>query len=109
MNISIQKSAHAAVNVQSAVPGPSVVKANILESPHTSVNVKFMKTFQVHETEIIDVEGDNNKSNAESQSISPSGLSTIAVEHNYSKNPVETPYAWVRFGNLSLQHWKGIK
>ena len=47
MNISIQKSAHAAVNVQLAVPGPSVVKANILESPHTSVNVKFMKTFQV--------------------------------------------------------------
>ena len=61
-----------------------------------------MKTFQVHETEIIDVDGDDNKSNTESQSISPSGLSTIAVEHNYSKNPVETPYAWVRFGKSFL-------
>ena len=102
VNVSIQKSAHAAVNVQSAVPGPSVVKANVLESPHTSVNIKFMKTFQVHETEIIEVDRDDNKSNTESQSISPSGLSTIAVEHNYSKNPVETPYAWLRFGKSFL-------
>ena len=109
VNISIQKSAHAAVNVQSAVPGPPVVKANVLESPHTSVNVKFMKTFQVHETEIIDVDGDNNKSNTESQSIFPSGLSTIAVEHNYSKNPVKLHMHGYDLENLSLQHWKRIK
>ena len=109
MNISIQKSAHAAVNVQSAVPGPSVVKANALESPHTSVNVKFMKTFQVNKTEILDVDGDDNKSNTESQFIFPSGLSTIAVEHNYSKNPVKLHMYGYDLENLSLQHWKGIK
>ena len=72
-----------------------------LMSPHTSVNVKFMDTFQGNETKTIDVDGDKGKS--------PSNLNTIAVEHNYSKNPVEIPHAWVKFGSLSSQHWKGIK
>ena len=79
VNISIQKSAHAAVKVQSAasVAGPSMVQANVSESPHTLVNVKLMD-FQGNETKIIDVDEDEDKSNAESQSISTSSLSTIA-------------------------------
>ena len=101
MNISIQKSAHAAVKVQSAAPvaGPSMVQANVSESPHTLVNVKLMD-FQGNETKIIDE--DEDKSNAEFQSISTSSLSTIAVEHNYSKKPVETSHVWVRFGKYFL-------
>ena len=69
--LSIQKSA---VKVQSAAPGPSIVTANVLESPHTSVNVKFMDTFQGNETKIVDLDGDDDKSNAESQYISPISL-----------------------------------
>ena len=98
VNISIQKSA---VKMQSAAPGPSIVTANVLESPHTSVNVKFMDTFQGNETKTIDVDG-NDKSNAESQYISPNSLNIIAIEHNYSQNPVETPHLWVRFGKSFL-------
>ena len=99
VNISIQKSA---IKVQSAASGPSIVMANVLESPHTLVNVKFMDTFQGNETKIIHLDGDDDKSNAESQYISPSSLNTIAIEHNYSQNPVETPHPWVRFGKSFL-------
>ena len=95
VNIRIQKSA---VKVQSAASGPSMVTASVLESPHTSVNIKFMDTFQGNESKIIDVDVDDDKSNAESQNISPSSLNTVAIEHNYCQNPVKTPHLWVRFG-----------
>ena len=60
-----------------------MVQANVLESPHTSVNVKFMDTFQGNETKTIDGDGDGDED--KSQSISPSILSTIAVERNYRR------------------------
>ena len=44
MNISLQKPLHAAVKVQSGVRGPSMLHANISESPHTSVNIKLLES-----------------------------------------------------------------